>query len=162
MSRERVADAIARVRDNAIRKEQVEELGTFFKKLARWSWFVTITSRFDVDDDHKKPRRISPERVRKFLAMLQAASGTPVGWVVAWAFDGSQNFHCHVLVSGVENLQIGEWCRRAYRFLGNTEIARYDDEQACPFYLAQNALWDGGDWEVGGSLESRADPQGSG
>jgi hypothetical protein len=96
----------------------INEYGAFIRTLSKWSWFMHITFR-------RVPALASARRrIQQLLADLEAEAAHPIGWVIAEArakFHG--RLHYHILVSGVDGLDIKRWCRITRDRFGQTVIA---------------------------------------
>lgn len=91
--------------------------------------------------------------IGEFLADIEAAAGTPVGWVIAEEFGRlGGRWHAHGLVSGVSRLSREFWWREAFRRFGRTRIEPFDPKRAACFYAAKYAAKALGEIHVGGNL----------
>ena len=142
-AKEQVEHAIREERD----RQLVSELGEFIRNLLEWSWYVTITFRF-----YPGRTRTLPEVIH-YLNDLEHAACNPIGWIVADGFgEKGERYHCHLLVAGVDHVDIDEWWRRSFARFGRSEIKRYDPSKGAAYYVAKHALAETGSLSVGGKL----------
>jgi hypothetical protein len=138
----------------------IKDYGRSLRTLAKWSWFLHITFR-------KVPTpETARERIKQLLADLEAEAGQPIGWVIVEARGRMNNrLHYHLLVSGVDGLDIKRWTRITRDRFGQTAIKNYNASHWQEEYLAENALAPGGSVDFGGAIsvgrvarEQRANP----
>jgi hypothetical protein len=147
--RERVREA-----QDAVRLQRsVQEYGDYIAKRAKWSLFGTISFS----------KRLSEQsafaRVTEFLETIQRDAGSPIGWVMATdRGEIGRRLHVHILVAGVDDLQIDSWEQRACRLFGDSEFDSYDDSLAGAYYIAKNGLSPAGELYFGGPLFDRDRP----
>ncbi len=134
----------------AIRNRQTaQEYGDAIARYMAWAWFVTITFR----GAHAPGRQWVRAQLDRFLNELADAAGCLVRWVMVDGFGGlGGRLHHHLLIAGVEHLNIDVWKRRACEQFGRTEIELYDSSGGAAHYIAQHALSENGNLEFGGNL----------
>lgn len=139
------------------RRQRITDYGDFLSTLRDWSWFGTFTYRSQHPSDYRLPRRDwALAKAREFLHQLENAAGQPIAWVMAddlGALGG--RIHCHVLIAGVDKLNIYYWRDLAFHRFGRSQLAVFQDDGGAPYYIAQNGLSETGDLEFGGTLWSR-------
>jgi len=125
-----------------------EAYGEFISTLAEWDWFVTITFK------EITARDLAVARIEEWLADIQGAvGGKQIGWLLAEEFGRiGGRYHCHLLLTGVQNQQRKFWWREAFRRFGRSEITPFDPEKAAAFYAAKYAAKQLGFIHFGGFL----------
>jgi hypothetical protein len=100
-------------------------------QLARWSHFVTLTTRELVSVD-----RLRHEFVHGFVRRLAKAAQRPLGWFYAIEMHGDRERpHVHALLSGTEALHVDQVVRH-WR-AGHSRITVYDPRRGAAQYVGK-------------------------
>ena len=129
------------------RRTQIEQYGDYLRGIAKWCWLATITL------SRRRSSASALAAIKRYLGDLAHAASSRIGWVVAESYGRQSNrLHFHMLIAGVDNLPIQLWQREAARRFGESEFAQYDSSLGGAFYIAENALTNDGDFQIGGEL----------
>jgi DNA invertase Pin-like site-specific DNA recombinase len=88
---------------------------------------------------------------------MELAAGGRITWAMAQSRgEIGGRVHIHVLIAGVDDLNMHEWQSKAIASLGDCQLETFDPEKGGTHYFARNALAEHGDYRLGGKdLENR-------
>ena len=143
--------AARQAQDARRHRQALQNLGDFIYDLDFWDWSVTISFRYSTT-----PHRAFAA-VEAWLTEVEGAAGGRIGWAIALSRgELGGRVHLHILVAGVDDLDMKMWEHNANGLFGDCQIAEFDAERGGADYFAKNALAEHGDYRLGGnSLENR-------
>jgi hypothetical protein len=141
-------------RENRQRRKMPRAFGMFIARLAAWDWYLNPLSFRDRTPGLGPPvPDLALRRITEFLLRVQSEAQRLIGWVVAEEFGRlGGRYHCHSLITGVQDLSRQFWQREAYRCFGHTRIAPFDPKRGAALYVAKYEGRLTGEIHLGGTL----------
>jgi len=124
-----------------------QELGEHLHGCADWVWWGTIGFR------HARSAEFAEGALKRWIKRMEQSTGCVVDWAASVS-RGELNgrTHIHVLIAGVEGLDLRAFRRDANMCFGDCKLELYDAELGGAYYLAKNALAERGELLLGGPL----------
>ena len=99
-----------------------------------WDWFATITFRYSTAA-HR-----AFDLAESWLVIVEDAAGGRISWAMAQSRgEVGGRVHLHILLAGVNDLDIREWQSKAVGLFGDCQIEIFDPERGVPITRQQRA-----------------------